>query len=127
MSWSRLDLEPGQGDDFDSVLRLAWAIPYDDAFLNYRCGVFRRFLEAGRSTLYFSPAARELGDAFGAKLCDPPDRAGLRLVAGDGRSWDSCFPRADCGRPARASLHLPARPRENQVRRDAVPTAAPPQ
>jgi hypothetical protein len=44
---------------------------------------------------YFSPRARELAIAFDAQPCEPPGRAGLGLLAGDGASWSVLFSASD--------------------------------
>jgi hypothetical protein len=41
---------------------------------------------------YFSPAAREVAEAFEAQPCGKPVRAGLGLLAGDAGSWSVLFP-----------------------------------
>jgi hypothetical protein len=41
---------------------------------------------------YFSPAAREVANAFDATPCGRPARAGLGLMAGDERAWPALFP-----------------------------------
>jgi hypothetical protein len=41
---------------------------------------------------YFSPAARQVAEAFAARPCERPARAGLGLLAGDERAWSVLFP-----------------------------------
>ncbi len=41
---------------------------------------------------YFSPAAEAVAKAFDADPCEKPARAGLGLLAGDGRAWSVLFP-----------------------------------
>ncbi|MGE5377137.1 MAG: hypothetical protein ACM3XO_18940 [Bacteroidota bacterium] len=41
---------------------------------------------------YFSPAAHEVAEAFDAKPCNKPVRAGLGLLAGDPGCWSLLFP-----------------------------------
>jgi hypothetical protein len=41
---------------------------------------------------YFSPAAKDIADAFDAEPCEKPTRAGLGLLAGDKLSWSVLFP-----------------------------------
>ena len=41
---------------------------------------------------YFSPAAKDIANAFDAEPCEKPSRAGLGLLAGDTRSWSVLFP-----------------------------------
>jgi hypothetical protein len=40
---------------------------------------------------YFSPAAQDLAKAFDAEPCEPPNRAGLSLLAGKEDSWSVLF------------------------------------
>ena len=61
--------------------------------------VFTRLESEGRihceAIAYFSPAAKEVAEAFDAEPCQKPFRAGLGLLAGDPRSWSVLFPEAD--------------------------------
>ena len=41
---------------------------------------------------YFSPASRNVANAFDAEPCDRPERTGLSLLAGDEHSWSVLFP-----------------------------------
>lgn len=41
---------------------------------------------------YFSPAAADVAEAFGARPCAKPERSGLGLLAGDELSWSTLFP-----------------------------------
>jgi hypothetical protein len=41
---------------------------------------------------YFSPAASDMSEAFGAEPCGRPAREGLGLLAGDPRCWSVLFP-----------------------------------
>jgi hypothetical protein len=93
MGWSDIDLSADQEEDVNVMLRAAWAIAYSDAFASYRCAVFRQPSSHGRSRVYFSPGARELGASFAATPCRCPDRDQLKLVAGDRRAWYACFDR----------------------------------
>lgn len=43
-------------------------------------------------TAYFSPAAKDVAEWFGALPCAPPARAGLELLAGDESCWLALFP-----------------------------------
>ena len=43
-------------------------------------------------TAYFSPAARDVAKAFGARPCEKPSIPGLGLLAGDKLSWSVLFP-----------------------------------
>ena len=40
---------------------------------------------------YFSPAAREVAEAFDAEPCEKPARAGLGLLAGSEEAWSALF------------------------------------
>jgi hypothetical protein len=40
---------------------------------------------------YFSPAAKDVAEAFDAEPCEKPLRAGLGLLAGDELSWSVLF------------------------------------
>ena len=56
--------------------------------------VFTRREEGGlhcELVAYFAPAARAVADAFGARPCVRPPRAGLELLAGDERCWPTLF------------------------------------
>jgi hypothetical protein len=41
---------------------------------------------------YFSPAAREVANAFDAEPCEKPERPGLSLLAGNEAAWLALFP-----------------------------------
>jgi hypothetical protein len=57
--------------------------------------VFTRLESEGRlhckMIAYFSPAAQDVADTFGAEPCERPARAGLGLFAGDERAWSVLF------------------------------------
>ncbi len=40
---------------------------------------------------YFSPAAHQVAEAFGAQPCAKPVRSGLKLLAGDPQCWSILF------------------------------------
>lgn len=40
---------------------------------------------------YFSPAAAQVARAFSARVCDPPGRQGLDLLAGSSDCWQALF------------------------------------
>ena len=42
---------------------------------------------------YFSPALADVAKAFDASPCAKPIRKGLKLLAGDERSWSVLFPK----------------------------------
>jgi len=44
---------------------------------------------------YFSPAAREVAEAFDAEPCGKPARAGLGLLVGMEECWSVLFPEAE--------------------------------
>lgn len=44
---------------------------------------------------YFSPAAKDIAQAFNADPCKRPSHTGLALLAGDGHSWSALFPERD--------------------------------
>jgi hypothetical protein len=58
--------------------------------------VFTRLESEGRLhcevIAYFSPAAKDLAQAFDAQPCAKPSRAGLGLLAGEEGSWSVLFP-----------------------------------
>jgi hypothetical protein len=58
--------------------------------------VFTRLESEGRLhcevMAYFSPAAKDIAEAFDAEPCEKPSRAGLGLLAGDEHSWPVLFP-----------------------------------
>jgi hypothetical protein len=41
---------------------------------------------------YFSPAVADIANAFDGSPCARPVRMGLKLLAGDERSWSALFP-----------------------------------
>ncbi len=58
--------------------------------------VFTRLESEGRLhcevMAYFSPAAKEVAEAFEARPCKKPERMGLDLLAGNVLSWSLLFP-----------------------------------
>ena len=58
--------------------------------------VFTRLESEGRLhcelVVYFSPAAYQVADLFGADPCEKPVRAGLDLIAGNTTCWSVLFP-----------------------------------
>jgi hypothetical protein len=69
---------------------------FPDRGLSPELAVFTRLESEGRLhcevMAYFSPAAKELADAFDAQPCDKPARMGLDLLAGAEHSWSVLFP-----------------------------------
>lgn len=61
--------------------------------------VFTRHESEGRLhcevMAYFSPAARDVAQAFDAEPCEKPSRAGLGLLVGDTLSWSALFLESD--------------------------------
>lgn len=89
MGWSSLRIAGGALDiDWQSL----WTTAYADASLCFRDAIFRRFVATGGSILYFSPGARAIGEALGAKSCDRPVAEGLHMVVGDDWAWKAHFP-----------------------------------
>jgi len=109
MDWLSFPLAEGYQEELDGLLATAWTMAYADTPLNYQCGVFRKSEPDSGSTVYFSPGARWLAEAFGAEPCAKPDTGGMTLVIGDERTWDACFPeRVQAGRKS-GTLKLPRR------------------
>lgn len=58
--------------------------------------VFTRLESEGRlhceAVAYFSPAARAVAEAFQARPCPKPMRAGLGLLVGRAEAWSVLFP-----------------------------------
>ena len=54
-------------------------------------------------TVYFSPAAHELGKRYQAKTCTPPAADGLDLLAGDPACWDTLFQDGNNGKNEKES------------------------
>ena len=90
MGWRRLDLLDTQDKDLDPIWRTAWSVMYADSPADAKNAVFRR--DGEPPCMYFSPAAQELGETFGADECEEPAPEGLHLVAGEPGAWDACFP-----------------------------------
>ncbi len=61
--------------------------------------VFTRQESEGRLhcevTAYFSPAAKEVANAFDTQPCEKPTHQDLGLLAGDKLSWSVLFPERD--------------------------------
>jgi hypothetical protein len=126
MGWSDLNLTGGQDEELNAILRRAWLISYADGFLDFKSAVFRKQLPDGASIVYFSPAAEDLGNAFGARPCTRPAADGLRLLAGDDRAWETYFADKVPARKARPTLHLPKRSAPVRSRSAPEPTCPAP-
>ena len=46
-------------------------------------------------TAYFSPAAKDVAQAYDAQPCEKPALTNLALLAGDTRAWNVLFPEKD--------------------------------
>jgi hypothetical protein len=90
-TWRRVAVPALCVEDLKSVLRSGWSIAYGDHPFGFRSGVFSRPAPDATVTFYFSPAAQELAEAFGAVPCDKPPNQHVTMVAGDHRSWEACF------------------------------------
>ena len=86
---------PGPSDEIQTLFRQA----FNDAGQPLNMAVFTRPESEGRLycevLAYFSPAAREISQAFDAEPCEKPSRAGLGLLAGDTLAWSLLFPETD--------------------------------
>jgi hypothetical protein len=117
MNWYCLEL-PEVDEDIENMWRAAWTVMYAEKVLDFRKAMF--VSSSNGAIIYFSPAARELADAFGANPCERPSPEDLHLVAGDDRAWQILFPgtakpaSSECGRLSMpsgfASLWEPTRP-----------------
>ena len=65
----------------------------------HNMAVFTRQESEGRLhcevTAYFSPAAKDIAQAFDAQLCAKPALSNLALLAGDTLAWSILFPEKD--------------------------------
>lgn len=107
MTWLSLTLEALQEEDIDTVVRAAWDLARADGFLDWTSAVYRRPAQDGNSTLFFSPAARALGQALGATACARPNRDGLHLIAGEHRASHDYFAGVERLASGRGTVHLP--------------------
>jgi hypothetical protein len=89
MTWYSWQMKGGEEITEDTWRRL-WDVAAADG-VDYTNAVFSRPQGNGDVMLFFTPAARLLAESFDAQPCDKPDRAGLRLVAGDRRAWQAHF------------------------------------
>jgi len=77
-------------------IREAFLALFESARKPKDMAVFTRNDSEGRLhcevSVYFSPAAAEVAQAFDAKPCERPLKNGLELLAGDQNSWPILFP-----------------------------------
>ena len=107
MNWRCLDLQHTEDEDLDQMWRVAWSAAYSEAPPETGNAVFRR--RGAVPAMYFTPAALELAEAFGASACDRPSPEGLHVVAGAPGAWAACFPGVpEPAGPQRAGAAAPA-------------------
>ncbi len=94
MTWYRLELKEGSDPDIESAWRAAWQVAHEDDQPNPAHGIFRATNLGKSAILYFSPMEEALADSFGAKPCAKPASAGLQLLAGHARAFETHFPDA---------------------------------
>jgi hypothetical protein len=99
MSWYSLDLLDGVGELVEDSWTLAWDVARSEDEADFSNAIFQKSRPGKRLTLYFSPAAQLLAEAFGAKACARPSPTDMSLVAGDERAWQIHFGRV-FARPA---------------------------
>jgi hypothetical protein len=92
MSWCRLELREEFLPENDLAWRAAWSVAHEGAAPHPGHALFRASGPGKGVTLYFPPMERTLAETFGATPCDKPPHTCLRLVAGDGRAWETYFP-----------------------------------
>ncbi len=92
-SWYSLDVTETAVELIEDTWKLAWAVSQSGAEPDHSNAIFQKVLPSKGSTLYFSPTARPLAKAFGAKPCDRPSPVDMRLIAGDDRAWQIHFGR----------------------------------
>jgi hypothetical protein len=96
-NWYSLSLGDGMTAGMSSVeIEEQFQRSFTDAGEPLGMAVFTRSESEGRLhcevIAYFSPAAVDMAQAFGARPCARPARVGLGLLAGDERSWSVLFP-----------------------------------
>jgi hypothetical protein len=89
MAWHSWQMKEDEGVSEDTWRRL-WDVAAASG-PDYTNAVFARSEPSGEVMLYFTPAARLLAESFDATPCAKPERANLRLVAGDRRAWQVHF------------------------------------
>ncbi len=82
----------GQSAEIEARFTQAFAAAGNPAEM----AVFTRYESEGRLQcevmVFFSPTAAGVAQAFDARPCNKPARAGLTLLAGDERAWSALFP-----------------------------------
>jgi hypothetical protein len=116
MNWRCLDLQQTEDEELDPMWRAAWNAAYANAPPETGSALFRR--RGAVPAMYFTPAAHELADAFGASECDKPSPEGLHVVAGAPGAWAACFP----GVPEPAGPRRTAAAVAGETRGDFQPT-----
>jgi len=94
MTWYRLELKEGFDPDLESAWRAAWQVAHEGDQPDPAHGIFRASNLGKSAILYFSPSEEALADTFGAKPCRKPAPAGLQLLAGHARAFQTHFPDA---------------------------------
>ena len=95
-TWYSLSLGDGMTSGMLSTeIENEFARRFAEAGVPQAMAVFTRPESEGRLhcevIAYFSPAAQDLAKAFDAEPCEPPNRAGLSLLAGKEDSWSVLF------------------------------------
>lgn len=94
MGWYRLDLlYVGAGELVEDSWKLAWAVTQSGDETDCSSAIFQRCVAGDRPTLFFTPAAHDLAETFGAVPCERPSPTDMTLVAGDERAWQVHFGR----------------------------------
>src|SRR6185503_21289062 len=85
-------MAPAPSDEIEAMFRQAFNLAGQPPTM----AVFTRPESEGRLycevMAYFSPAAKEIAQAFDAEPCEKPSHSGLGLLAGDERAWSALFP-----------------------------------
>jgi hypothetical protein len=85
-------MAPTSSAEIEAMFRKA----FNAAGQSPKMAVFTRPESEGRLycevMAYFSPAAKEIAQAFEAEPCEKPSRPGLGLLAGDEHAWSVLFP-----------------------------------
>ena len=99
-TWYSKELGDGITADMPSdEIQAAFQRSFDAVGKPSEMAVFTRLESEGRLhcelIVYFSPAAKDVAEAFDAQPCEKLSRAGLGLLAGDKLSWSLLFPETD--------------------------------